>query len=83
MASHSVRDDNIEADIWEDRQTKPITGFDVTCVIGRVEFSEAGTSDPRVVAFAMIAEHGAEGSYSFPMANGQTCVVTVNHDGQG
>lgn len=81
MANHSIKSDNIQADYDEytDQFPKPITGFDVTCVIGRVEFSDTGESAPRVVAFAMIGEHDVEGTYSFPMADGRTCVVDVNH----
>jgi hypothetical protein len=53
-------------------------GFDVTCVIGRVELTEIG-EPAHVVAFRMIAEHDAEGHYSFPRANGGTVNVTVEY----
>lgn len=56
----------------------PPGGFDVTCVIGRVEFGE-GDEHSSVVAFKLIAQHDAPGVYSFPNADGTTCRVTVEH----
>lgn len=59
---------------------KPREGFDVTCVIGRVEFGDPGhAADPRVAAFMLIAEHGAPGLYSFPNPDGTICTVDVEH----
>lgn len=59
---------------FDDEQT-----FDVTCVIGSVKIG-AGTMSPHVAAFALIAEHDAPGRYSFPMAHGGMCHVTVEHE---
>lgn len=60
------------------RTPAPFT-FDVTCVIGTVEVGE-GEESPHVVAFKMIAEHDAPGTYTFPHANGGTTRVTVEYD---
>jgi len=59
------------------RRTELPTGFEVTCVIGRVEFDEVGEHSPTEAAFLLIAQHGADGTYSFPSAEAGTCHVTV------
>lgn len=53
--------------------------FDVTCVIGRVVSHPDGTLSPTMAAWQMIAEHDAEGIYSFPMADGRTARITVEY----
>ena len=53
--------------------------FDVTCVIGTVEVGH-GDESPHVVAFKLIAEHDAPGTYTFPSANGGTTRVTVEYE---
>lgn len=57
-----------------------IGGFDVTVetVIGHVELGE-GDEHPHAVAFRFIAEHGAEGTYRFPLDSGLAAEVTVRH----
>jgi len=49
--------------------------FDVTCVIGSVY--DGGTEDPTIVAFRMIAEHKADGTFTFPNIDLDTISVTV------
>jgi hypothetical protein len=56
-----------------------VTGFDVTCTIGRVEFAETGIN-PGVAAFMLIAEHDVPGTYRFPNPDGSYTVVTVEYD---
>lgn len=55
------------------------TGFDVTCVIGRVEFDNTGEHTPHEAAFLLIAKHDAPGEYVFPNADGGTCRVSVDY----
>lgn len=55
-------------------------GFDITCTIGHVSFTHDGGEDPKTVAFRMIAEHGAEGTFSFPAEDGGMLHVTVEHE---
>jgi hypothetical protein len=57
------------------------SGFDVTCVIGHVDFVDAGPHTPAEAAYLLIAQHGAEGTFSFPHENGGMVRVTVEHDG--
>lgn len=52
-------------------------GFDVTCVVGHVNYSQDGIFDPYVAALILLGEHGADGVYQFPAANGGTHTVTV------
>lgn len=52
-------------------------GFDVTCVIGRVDVVPQGDVPAHVAAFELIARHDAQGSFRFPMPDGRTCVVDV------
>ena len=68
--------------LLRDPDTGGVTGFDVTCVVGRVEFGN-GDVAPHVAAFQIIASHDAEGTYTFPMADGRTCVVSVDFKGDG
>jgi len=57
-------------------------GFDVVCTVGRVEFTNDPLAEhPRVSAMRLIAEHGAEGHYSFPHEDGGTCHVAVHFEG--
>lgn len=58
---------------------KEQAGFDVTCVIGRITFGD-GDMNPHEAAFRLIAQHDAPGTYSFPLATGGTCNVTVEYD---
>lgn len=51
--------------------------FDVTCVIGTVEVGATGDHAPHVVAMQLIAEHDAQGTFTFPMPDGRTQRVTV------
>jgi hypothetical protein len=53
-----------------------MTGFHVTCTIGRVTFGDGDVS-PHVAAFQLIAEHGAPGEFHFPAPDGSMCIVTV------
>jgi hypothetical protein len=56
----------------------PPGGFDVTAVIGHVEFSEVGEMTPYEAAFALIAKHDAtQGLYTFPHEDGGTVNVSV------
>ena len=54
-------------------------GFDVTCIIGRVEPGN-GDLRPHEAAMLLIARHDAEGQYSFPMSLGGTQHVTVEFE---
>jgi len=65
---------------WREDELDTMPGFDVTCVIGRVVIAGGGPHPPHVAAFMLIAEHDAPGTYTFPMANGNECRVTVVHD---
>lgn len=64
-------------------RTKAPEGFDVTAVIGRVDFTDVGTDDtPHEAAFRLIARYDNEGTFKFPMADGRTCAVTVDWEGR-
>jgi hypothetical protein len=54
-------------------------GFDVTCVIGQVVFSEVGSMHPEGAAFLLIGEHGTQGVFTFPREDGSVCRVDVTH----
>jgi hypothetical protein len=54
-------------------------GFDVVCTIGRVSFDANGDEPAHVVAFKLIAEHDAEGTFTFPMRGGGICNVNVEY----
>jgi len=56
------------------------TGFDVTCVVGRVEYG-ASPHSAEVAAFMLIAEHGTSGQFVFPGEDGGTVYVTVDRNG--
>lgn len=56
-------------------EPEPFT-FDVTCVVGTVTVGD-GEHAPHVVAMQLIAEHDAEGTYTFPMPDGRVQRVTV------
>jgi hypothetical protein len=65
------------------RETQDTFGefdFDVTCVLGSVHVQPGEGPSPHVAAFSMIAEHDVPGTYSFPMSNGQTCVVSYSYE---
>lgn len=64
------------------RTTPTVTpdGFDVTQVIGRVVFDEAGDRSPHEAAFCVIARHDTPGDYTFPLPNGDTCHVSVHYE---
>jgi len=55
--------------------------FDVTVSksIGKVVVDPLGDEHAHVVAFQLIAYHGEPGTFRFPMEDGKTCVVTVDH----
>lgn len=55
-------------------------GFDVTCVIGRVDLTEKGDVPANVAAFMLIASHDAPGHYSFPMPMGGKVNVAVDYE---
>jgi hypothetical protein len=63
------------------REPRERPGFDVLCVVGRVEFGDTGEDPPYVAAFRLIGEHGAVGTYEFPTEDGLTCRVAVDHLG--
>lgn len=66
---------------WQyDEFTKEPIGFDVTCVIGRVQLDAHGEKPAHVAAFELIALHDAEGEFSFPMTDGRVCHVDVNFE---
>jgi len=50
-------------------------GFDVTCVIGRVEFGK-GDLTPYEAAFLLIARHDTDGHFTFPDGQGGYYHVT-------
>lgn len=54
--------------------------FQVTCVIGTVSFGFGATGpSPDEEAFRLIANHEAEGLYTFPHEDGRTIEVEVNY----
>lgn len=57
--------------------------FDIVVerVIGRVLVDESGgfADTPHEAAFKMIAREDTEGTYKFPMRNGQMCHVSVEY----
>lgn len=69
--------DAMLADPWGDDERQP-DGFDVTCVIGRVEFG-TGDEPPHVAAFKLIAWADHRGTFQFPMPDGRTMSVTVDY----
>lgn len=65
-------------------QTQPHTppdGFDVVCVVGRVDFYAEGDTHPDVAAMQLIVDHGkgesTPGTYSWPCAHGGEVTVTI------
>jgi len=63
---------------WEDDR---FGSFDITCVIGTVEYERNGDGRPaHVAAFEMVAMHDTPGRFSWPMPHGGTCHVTVEHE---
>lgn len=61
------------------QKVRALPGFDVTCVVGRVLLDAAAEESPLVAAFKLIGEHGAQGSFSFPLEDGSICHVDVEH----
>lgn len=53
--------------------------FDVTCSIGRVTFD--GEGNPYEEAMKLIAQHGTEGTFSFPGADGRAVIVDIQFKG--
>lgn len=54
--------------------------FDITCVIGTVTYGDDPEApSPHVAAFMLIGEHDSPGVFSFPAADGSTCVVDVSY----
>jgi len=68
-----------KAEIMRERREArgEVTGFDVTCSIGRVNFDELAETTAVEAAFLLIARHDAEGTYTFPAENGGQITVTV------
>lgn len=63
------------------RKVEPVTGFDVTQVIGRVEFNTNGDTTPYEAAFQAIAQFGMPGDFQFPAPMGEgTIHVSVAHE---
>lgn len=58
----------------------PEGGFDVTGVIGHVEFNSTGEHTPVEAAMLIIARHGAPGRFTFPHENGGFHHVTVEFE---
>lgn len=56
-------------------------GFAVTCEVGKVEFRDGGELSPSMAAFKLIHDHDAEGTFRFPLVNGQMQVVTITREG--
>ena len=52
-------------------------GFDVTAVIGHVEFNALGEMSAVEAAMSLIGKHHAEGQYRFPHEDGGEWVVNV------
>lgn len=68
-----------ESDIHYDNEDNYVTGFDVTCVVGHVEFDSTGDLTPHEAAFLVIARHDNRGTFQFPMLDGRTMSVTVDY----
>ena len=66
MKSSSYQDEPTTPTVapWEEPHI--IESFDVTCVIGTVRLGGTGPS-PYQAAFALIADNGGEGVFSFPL----------------
>lgn len=62
---------------WMKEDNLPHKLFDVTCVLGSVYEDMNGQHTPREAAFNLIAHHGADGQYEFPLENGDILHVTV------
>jgi hypothetical protein len=56
--------------------------FDVTCVVGTVELDVNGNNGlgPTEAAMVLIAQHGAPGTFKFPLPDGTTAVVDVSFE---
>lgn len=65
MKSSSYQDEPTAVAPWEDPHI--IESFDVTCVIGTIHLGTNGTTSPYQAAFALIADNGGEGLFSFPL----------------
>lgn len=52
--------------------------FQVTAIIGTVEIGNGDVS-PYEAALSLIGKNGGEGSFSFPLDNGDTCHVDICH----
>jgi hypothetical protein len=61
------------------RKFTPPSGFDVTQVIGRVEFDQNGTMTPYESAFQVVAGFGDAGTFTFPGHDGTIVRVTVEY----
>lgn len=73
-----LSDRSADVDPWDRNEDSGYGGFDVTCVIGRIDIVPNGEESPHVAAFKLIAQHDARGHFSFPMADGRTCSVAVD-----
>jgi hypothetical protein len=61
-------------DSWD--ELNETDGFDVVCVVGHVSFDPTANQTPYEAAFALIARHGATGTFTFPDGN-EFVTVTV------
>ena len=60
------------------RKKQPLNGFEVTCVVGTVEFDRMGTMTPVEAAMALIGQHERPGQYFFPHEfEGRRWAITV------
>lgn len=62
-------------------QKTQVEKFDVTCVVGTVYPTYGAGESPVAAAMLLIAEHDAEGRYSFPLMDGGTQYVVIERVG--
>jgi hypothetical protein len=62
---------------WMQDENAPRKLFEVTCVVGEVWEDLNSQHTPREAAFNLIATHGADGDYTFPLENGDILHVIV------
>lgn len=54
--------------------------FDVTCVVGTVKWDDASPETFTEAAFKLIAQHSAQGTFTFPVPGGGSIRVTVEYE---
>jgi hypothetical protein len=72
-----------QTDVWDEvRDDGGPPGFDVTCVIGRVEVGPNGEHSPYEAAWLLIARHDTEGTFKFELG-GMEHAITLERRNLG